>query len=107
MFIGTLFPQFNYTPLGILAKSENIGEVKILSQCKEQSTTGQWRKTYHFLSFYYPDIIRQQKRLGDLPLALFFTQKRKEGLISQSLLVYNLLRKVVGAENSDLPSVKY
>ena len=31
----------------------------------------------------------------------------KEGLISQSLLVYNLLRKVVGAENSDLPSVKY
>ena len=32
---------------------------------------------------------------------------RKEGLISQSLLVYNLLRKVVGGENSDLPSVKY
>ena len=30
---------------------------------------------------------------------------RQEGLISQSLLLYNLFRKVVGSENSDLPSV--
>ena len=32
--------------------------------------------------------------------------RKKEGLISQPLLVYNLLRKVVGGENSDLPSVR-
>jgi len=32
--------------------------------------------------------------------------EKKEGLISQPLMVYNLLRKVVGGENSDLPSVR-
>lgn len=32
--------------------------------------------------------------------------RKKEGLISQPLMVYNLLRKVVGGENSDLPSVR-
>ena len=32
-------------------------------------------------------------------------EERQEGLISQSLLLYNLFRKVVGSENSDLPSV--
>jgi hypothetical protein len=31
--------------------------------------------------------------------------KNKDRLISQSLLLYNLFRKAVGSENSDLPSV--
>lgn len=43
---------------------KNIGEVKFLSYCIEQPTTGQRRKTDPFFSFYHPDTLYPTKPVG-------------------------------------------